>query len=306
MTRAPSGASGAAPYFPAFFDLSGRKMLVAGGDSASAAKAAAFAEAGARVLLVSPFPGDEALALAPEVRIAHRGWLFGDVIDCFLVCAGPRLGQGAVERLAGAAEAADALFYAIDRPAFSDFSSGSAVRRGALSIGISTAGAAPAFGQTLRRRIEAMLPEAASAYLPAADALRAKVRAKLDGAPRRRFWADAADAAFDLMQSADAPHTEQAWAAWLQARLNNAAADPARLIVIPAPASLDDVTLGQARALSRADVAFIQQGAHEACLSLLRREAERRAIANVEEARAALENVPPGQIAVAIVPLMES
>jgi len=301
MSRAPSGASGAAPYFPAFFDLSGRKILVAGGDAASAAKAAAFAEAGARVVLASPFPGPEALALSPGVKVAHRGWLFGDVIDCFLVCTGPRLGQGAVERLAGAAEAAGALFYAIDRPALSDFSGGAAIRRGALSIAVSTAGASPALGQALRRRIEALIPQGAGAYLPAADALRAEVRAKLEGAARRRFWADAADAAFDAMQSGEAPYTEQTWAAWLEARLNNAAAEPARLITIPAPASLDDVTLGQARALSRADVAFIVKGAHEACLSLLRRDAEIRTIARIEDAKAALEKMAPGQLAVAIV-----
>ena len=302
MSRAPSGVS----YFPAFFDLRDRKVLVAGGDAASAAKAAAFAEAGARVLLTSPFPGPEALALRDGVRVAHRGWLFGDLIDCFLACAGPRLPQGAVERLASAAAETGAMFYAVDRPDFSDFSSGSAVRRGALSIGISTGGAAPALGQALRRRIEALIPDGAAAYLPAADNLRAKVKAKFDGAPRRRFWADAADAAFDLMQGGDAPKSEKAWTAWLQQRLDGAGADPAllpaRLVVIPAPKSVDDVTLGQARALSRADVALIAAGAERACLSLLRRDADQRAVKDLSEAQSAAETLTPGQLAVAIVP----
>ena len=298
MSRAPSGVS----YFPAFFDLRGRKVLVAGGDSASAAKAAAFAEAGARVLLVSPFPGPEALGLAPNVKVAHRGWLFGDLMDCFLACAGPRLPLGAVERLASAAAETGAMFYAVDRPGVSDFSSGSAVRRGALSIGISTSGAAPAFGQALRRRIEALIPEGAAAYLPAADQSRAKVKAKFDGASRRRFWADAADAAFDLMQNGDAPKSEKAWEAWLQQRLDGAGADSARLIVIAPPKSVDDVTLGQARALSRTDVAFIAEGAELACLSLLRRDADQRAVKDLSEAQSAAENLGLGQLAVAIVP----
>ena len=237
----------------------------------------------------------------PGVRIAQRGWLFGDLIDCFLACAGPRLPLGAVERLANAAAEAGALFYAVDRPALSDFSSGSAVRRGALSIGISTSGAAPAFGQALRRRIEAQIPEQAGAYLPAADNLRAKVKAKLEGAPRRRFWADAADAAFDLMQSGDAPNSEKAWAAWLQRRLDGAKSEPAQLIVIAAPQSVDDVTLGQARALSRADVAFIAKGAEQACLSLLRRDAEQRAVKDLSEAQTAAAALSAGQLAIAIV-----
>ena len=299
MSRAPSGV----PYFPAFFDLQGRKVLVAGGDSASSAKAAAFAEAGARVILASPFPGPEALALSPGVKVAQRGWLFGDLIECFLACAGPNLPMGAVERLASAAAEAGALFYAVDRPALSDFSSGSAVRRGALSIGISTGGAAPAFGQALRRRIEALIPEQAGAYIPAADNLRAKVKAKLEGAPRRRFWADSADAAFDLMQGGDAPKSEKAWGQWLQQRLDGAGAEPAKLIVIAAPKSVDDVTLGHARALSRADVAFIAKGAEEACLSLLRRDAEQRAVKDLVEAQADLAALAPGQFAVAIIPL---
>ena len=66
------------------------------------------------------------------------------------------------------------------------------------------------------------------------------------------------------------------------------------------------MTLGQARALSRADVAFIVKGAHEACLSLLRRDADIRAIARMEDARTALAQLPPGQIAVAIVALSEA
>lgn len=305
MSRAPEGASEAAPYFPAFFDLSDRNILVAGGDAASAAKAAAFAEAGARVLLASPFPGDEALSLAPAVRIARRGWLFGDLIDCFLACAGPRLPLGAVERLSSAAAEAGALFYAVDRPAFSDFSSGSAVRRGALSIGISTGGAAPAFGQALRRRIEALIPDEAGAYLPAADNLRARVKAKFEGALRRRFWAEAADSAFDLMQTSDAPKTEKAWAAWLQKRLDGAEAQPAQLIVIAAPKSVDDITLGQARALSRADLAFIATGANDACMALLRREAERRAVKDLSEAEGVTASLSPGQLAVVIVPLVK-
>lgn len=299
MSRAPAGV----PYFPAFFDLRDRKVLVAGGDAASAAKAAAFAEAGARVLLASPFPGPEALALSPGVKVAQRGWLFGDLIECFLACAGPNLPIGAVERLASAAAEAGALFYAVDRPALSDLSSGSAVRRGALSIGISTGGAAPAFGQALRRRIEALIPDGAGAYLPAADNLRARVKAKFDGAPRRRFWADSADAAFDLMQSGDAPKNEKAWGHWLQQRLDGASAEPAKLIVIAAPKSVDDMTLGQARALSRADVAFIAEGAGQACLSLLRREAERCAVKDLAEAQAAAESLTPGQLAVAVIAL---
>jgi uroporphyrin-III C-methyltransferase/precorrin-2 dehydrogenase/sirohydrochlorin ferrochelatase len=194
----------------------------------------------------------------------------------------------------------------VDRPALSDFSSGSAVRRGALSIGISTGGAAPAFGQALRRRIEALIPDGAGAYLPAADNLRARVKAKFEGAPRRRFWADAADAAFDLMQGGDAPKTEKAWAAWMQQRLDGAGAEPAKLIVIAAPKSVDDVTLGQARALSRADVAFIAAGAEQACLSLLRRDAEQRAVKDLAEAQGAAQVLAPGQLAVALVPPVSS
>jgi uroporphyrin-III C-methyltransferase/precorrin-2 dehydrogenase/sirohydrochlorin ferrochelatase len=291
---------GQAPNLPVFLDLRGAKVVVVGGDSASAAKAKAYAECGARVTLLSTQPGPEALALAAPlfgVRLRKRGWLFSDLIDAALVCAGPRLPDGALERLAGAASACEARFYAIDRPAFSDFSSGAAITRGAVSIGIATAGAAPALGQALRREIERLLPDEVAPYVAAAAALRAEAHQKLQGLARRRFWADSADSALAAMQGGDAPKDEQGWRAWLVARLNGAPTQSAaHIALVRAPAALDALTLGEARALSRADVAFIAQDAPQACLSLLRREAERRPL---PKAKSELE-LQPGAFAVIV------
>ncbi|MET0545235.1 MAG: NAD(P)-dependent oxidoreductase [Caulobacterales bacterium] len=293
-------SEGAPPFLPVFLNLSGKTVAVVGGDSAAAAKARIFADSGARVCLISVRPGPEALALQPDVRVIRRGWLFRDFAECALICAGPKLSEAVVQRLAGAAAASEAMFYAIDRPAYSDFSSGASITRGALSVGVSTAGAAPALGQALRREIERLLPQEAGDYLNAAAAERANIAVALEGAPRRHFWARAADSALALMQEGAAPKDEKAWRAWLQKLLKSDAPIAARIIAIPAPKSVDNLTLGQARALSRADIVFVAEDAPDDCLSLLRREAERRPLPQNADAKTIRATLPNGALAVIV------
>ena len=56
----------------------------------------------------------------------------------------------------------------IDKPKFCDFAFGAIVNRSPLVIGISTDGAAPVFGQAIRAKLEAMLPQGFSGWADAA------------------------------------------------------------------------------------------------------------------------------------------
>lgn len=78
--------------------------------------------------------------------------------------------------LAAAARAAGALVYAVDRPALSDLSLPAVVRRGRLTIAVSTSGGSPLLARHLRDQLEALLPEALAALTDRLTALRERLR----------------------------------------------------------------------------------------------------------------------------------
>jgi uroporphyrin-III C-methyltransferase / precorrin-2 dehydrogenase / sirohydrochlorin ferrochelatase len=177
---------------PVFFKLSGRTVLLAGGDAGASWKAELLSSAGAIVSVMTPTPSSEMLSLASErperVILQLRPWFIGDF-------AGKSLAIGAIgaEEEARAfrcgAKAAGVPVNLVDRPALCDFAFGSIVNRSPLVIGISTDGAAPVFGQAIRMRIEQMLPMALQNWAGAAKAWRMRIEAKhWPFRQRRLFW----------------------------------------------------------------------------------------------------------------------
>ena len=77
------------------------------------------------------------------------------------------------------------LVNAADRPELCDFRFPGLIVRGDVSIGIATAGRAPALGMLLRQRIENALPEDLEAILEAAAGLTAELRETIPD-PRER------------------------------------------------------------------------------------------------------------------------
>ena len=66
-----------------------------------------------------------------------------------------------------------------------------------MVVGISTEGAAPVFGQTVRARIEGMLPRGFKAWIGAARDWREEVTSRFHGfSDRRAFWERFTDRAF--------------------------------------------------------------------------------------------------------------
>src|SRR5262249_10587360 len=90
----------------------------------------------------------------------------------FAVAAGE---DDEAQRFATAARAAGVPVNVIDKPAFSDFSFGSIVNRSPLVVGISTDGAAPVFGQAIRAKLEALIPQGFARWAEAARRWRPRV-----------------------------------------------------------------------------------------------------------------------------------
>ena len=97
--------------------------------------------------------------------------------------------DAAAADFAAAARAAGVPVNVIDRPAFSDFTFGAIVNRSPLVIGISTDGASPVFAQTIRAKIEALIPRGFARWAEAARVWRPRIQAlALSFRGRRGFW----------------------------------------------------------------------------------------------------------------------
>ena len=175
-------------FFPAFFDLKDRRVVIAGSGENAGRKARLVTDAGALVEFAAPafeaaFVG-EWEGRAKLTRSAPDAALLRGAALVFVAV------EDASEAAAWAAAARDAgvPVNAVDRPAHSDFATPSIIDRGDVVVAVSTGGAAPVLGRRLRERIEALLPSRLSALAAFAGSLRDKVAARFDPSGRRAFW----------------------------------------------------------------------------------------------------------------------
>jgi uroporphyrin-III C-methyltransferase/precorrin-2 dehydrogenase/sirohydrochlorin ferrochelatase len=265
-------------YFPAFFDLKDRPVLVVGGGEAAARRLRLLQKAGARVTVVAPRVGEEIAARIGEGKIAaiRRGFVSGDVNGQAIVFAATGL-PAVDERVAEAARAAGVPVNVADHAGLSSFIVPAIVERDPVVIGISTGGAAPVLASRLREAIERLLPARLGRLANFADSFRAAVKATVpNAATRLRFW----DRFFDgpvadqVLAGNDCGAREK----MLTLVNSRAATEPPRggvAIVGAGPGDPDLLTLRALRLIQRADVVIYDKLVGPGVLDLARRDAER-------------------------------
>lgn len=288
MTLASRKPSKAAPKrlqalakLPVFFDLEGKRAVVAGGTAAAAWKAELLAAAGAHVEVYA----DE--LEAEMVELLARGAAAGRLRHCRrsrdgISFAGAAMALADVETEAEAgafynsATAAGVPVNVIDKPAYCRFQFGSIVNRSPVVIGISTDGAAPILGQSIRRRIETLLPPALASWARLAKDLRASVMERLrGGAERRAFWEGFSELAFGHEPDADTPAVMQQLMTDSE-QDSDAGTPTGRVTLVGAgPGDAELLTLKAVRALQSADVILFDDLVSDSVLELARREAKR-------------------------------
>jgi uroporphyrin-III C-methyltransferase/precorrin-2 dehydrogenase/sirohydrochlorin ferrochelatase len=254
---------------PLFHRLQGRKTVVAGASEGALWKAELLAAAGADVLVLLGEEADpqkfEALG---SLTVLRRGWTEADLRGAALAVADPGSREEAL-RFVAAARAAGAPVNVIDQTDLCDVQFGTIVNRSPIVLAISTGGAAPMLGQSIRARIEAVLPLGLSAWAKAAQALRPRLKARVKSfRDRRAFWEG---------------FVERAWA--------GGTPDPSEALFEPRPRRQGRVTLVGAgpgdpelltlkavRALQSATVILYDDLVGPDVLELARREATRVAV----------------------------
>ena len=184
-------------YVPIFLDVTGRECVVVGGGEVAARKVQSLLEAGAHVTVVSPRLSPPLGAIAARGLVIHvaRDYERGDIRGCILVYAAtddPRLHR----ELAAEARALGIPINVADVPELCTFIAPAVVKRGALQIAISTAGASPAFAARLRGALEDRFGTEYVLTLEVLRAARRRLRAdEIDPADRIRRLRDLANSA---------------------------------------------------------------------------------------------------------------
>ena len=143
-------------FYPVFFDLTGRPVVVIGGGKVALRKARALVEAGARVKLVAPRRESELEAL--PVEWVPRPFEPADLEGAFLAYAATD-SRAVNAQVAAEAKRRGVPVNVADAPKECDFIIPSRVRRGNVQIAVSTSGENPGQAVELRKKIERFLDE---------------------------------------------------------------------------------------------------------------------------------------------------
>lgn len=147
-------------YFPIFLQMTGRRCLVIGGGAVGERKVASLLEAGAAVTVISPEVSE---------HIAH--WSKKSLLDCiarpyqpgdlaeyeiaFVATANPEVSEQVLKE----GRKLGVWVNAADDPRNCDFVLPSVLRRGELTVAVSSGGTSPALARTVREELEVHLPE---------------------------------------------------------------------------------------------------------------------------------------------------
>jgi siroheme synthase-like protein len=173
----------ASPVYPVGLVLAGRRALVVGGGRVAARKVPALLACDARVTVVAPEISDELVALAGDlvdlvdlVDLQRRPYRSGEVAGYAVVIAAT--GRPEVDRAVFTdGEAAGVLVNAADDAAACSFVLPAVLRRGAVSVAVSTDGTSPALAAWLRDRIAGELGPELAELAELLGATREEVRA---------------------------------------------------------------------------------------------------------------------------------
>jgi len=207
-----SPAGEPARLYPVFLRLDGLPVVVVGGGPVAAGKLDGLLEAGARVTVIAPEICEPIRACAarhPGLALVHRGFVAGDLDGARWVVAAA---TPEVNRAVSAAATARGLFVnAVDDVASASAFLGGVVRRGSVTVAISTGGLAPALAGLLREALDAVLPHDLERWVDVARAARAGwKRAGTPIAERRPLLLRALGVLYRGDQAAERPPLELA------------------------------------------------------------------------------------------------
>jgi uroporphyrin-III C-methyltransferase/precorrin-2 dehydrogenase/sirohydrochlorin ferrochelatase len=238
------------PNLPLFHKLEGRKAVVVGTSEGATWKAELLEAAGADIVRLDDWSAEQLQGAAIAVA---------DLPD-----------RDEAQRFLTAARNAGAVANIIDQTDLCDVFFGTIVNRSPVVVAISTDGAAPVLGQSIRSRIESVLPLGLSGWAKAATEWRSRLKQRVSSfSDRRAFWQRFAATAWAAPDRTPSDADFEALIAAQPERKGRVA------LVGAGPGDPELLTLKAVRALQSATVILHDHLVGPDVLELARREAKR-------------------------------
>ena len=183
----------AAAYYPIFADLKGRRCVVVGGGAVAQRKVTALLRSGADVTVISPTLTKRLLGYARQGKIRHHARRFrpADLRGAWLVYAATNDQQ--MNELAFRTATRQRIFTnVVDQKPLCSFIAPAIVRRGGLTVAISTGGGSPSLAKRVRRDLERAMRDRYAPMLRVLAGLRGAARRRLaTSSDRKRYFREA-------------------------------------------------------------------------------------------------------------------
>jgi len=164
-------------YYPVFLNVEGKKCVVVGGGQVAWRKVKVLLEHGADVEVISPdlCPELAKLVQGREIHALTREYQAGDLKNAFVTIAATDSGD-INQRVVVEARRRAVLVNVVDDAGNSDFIVPSYLRRGELTIAVSTGGKSPALARKIRSRLEKELGDEYALVVRLIGEVRAEIR----------------------------------------------------------------------------------------------------------------------------------
>jgi precorrin-2 dehydrogenase/sirohydrochlorin ferrochelatase len=141
-------------YYPVYLNLAGKQCVIIGGGTIAQGKIAALRQSGAVITLISPdaTPGIQRAVQRGDVEWLPRKYQPGDLAGAFIAVAATNVWHVNRE-IYEEADRLGVLLNVVDDPDLCTFIAPSIVRRGPVTLAISTGGASPALARKLRETL---------------------------------------------------------------------------------------------------------------------------------------------------------
>jgi uroporphyrin-III C-methyltransferase / precorrin-2 dehydrogenase / sirohydrochlorin ferrochelatase len=279
-------------YFPIFFDLDGRDVLIVGGGEKALQKLRLLAKTSARLRIVAPdVSADIAAAAVSTLVIERHAFTDADLDGAALVFAASDDAE-LDARVAAAARARGLPINVVDGPSQSNFIMPAIVDRDPIVVAIGTEGAAPILAREIKAKIESWLPAHFGQVAQRAQTLRRRVQeAVADPVVRRRTWEALLQGVWRKAvlagdnEAADREFERQLASGGVQQQpVGNVA------LIGCGPGEPDLITLKAQQHLQSADVLVVDRLVNPAILEYARRDAIRIDVGKEPEGNSALQD----------------
>lgn len=208
---APVTADGPArrKYYPAFIDLTGRPCAVVGGGKVAERKVLSLLEAGASVKVVSPelTPRLKREKSSGNINHTARKFRATDISGAYLVIVSTDSAEDNIRIADAAKKQGVPLINTVDMPEHCGFIVPASIKRGPLTIAVSTSGASPAMAREIRKELEGLYGASFGKYLERLEQEREHALDTIaDAAERMRFLKSlASDTILKMLREGKSP-----------------------------------------------------------------------------------------------------